>query len=82
MAPLGRFEFQERVALKHPPDRVDLVLDWGGGCQFYVVWDSSEHPPFPFHLPVFRSTLGLVVAVIILWPVVPMLWNSLRRRRT
>ena len=82
MAPLGRFEFQERVALKHPPDRVDLVLDWGGGRQFYVVWDSSEPPSFPFHLPVFRSTLGLVVAVIALWLVVPMLWTSLRRRRT
>ena len=48
MAPLGRFEFQERVVLKHPPDRVDLVLDCGGGASSM----SSGTPANPvFSLP-------------------------------
>ena len=86
LPPLGKVEFSERIVLEEGrvPHRVDVEFDWGSGKHFYIAWDANA--PKPPKIPLisggfFRSTIGLMAAVAVLWVVVPALVASVRLRR-
>lgn len=83
--PLGKVQVQERLVLEEgrSPHRVDVELDWGTGRQYYIAWDSTQkETDIPFISGgVFRSTIGLIVAVSVLWVALPALVSALRAKR-
>ena len=83
--PLGTFELNERLVLSpgREPHRIDVELDWGTGRHFYIVWDTSKvsaSSRFIGHRA-FRSTVGVMVAIIVLWVCVPALVSGVRQVR-
>ena len=79
---LGQSRLQEQISLARNPNRVDVELDRGSGRQFYIVWDKAAKPPPPvLGNRFFRSSGGLMIAVAVLWVVVPMLVSQVRAGR-
>lgn len=86
LAPLGSFELHEKLILESglEPRRVDVELDWGTGREFYLVWDASAQSSGVSFLgrSVFRSTIGVMVSVVVLWIFVPVLVSSIGKARS
>ena len=86
LAPLGDISLKKRVVLEEgrTPHRVDLELDWGAGQQFYTIWDNNSPKTTSLSLisgGLFSSTVGMILAVAVLWITVPALYVSIRRRK-
>ena len=84
LGPLNSFELNERLVLEpgREPHRVDVLLDWGTGRDFYTVWDTSRVSSFQRFIGnrAFRSAFGAMAAIVILWVCVPMLISAIRTR--
>lgn len=85
LEPLGTFELNEKIVLEpgRDPHRIDVDLDWGTGRRSYTVWDTSSVSTFERFIAhsVFRSTIGVMVAIVVLWVCVPMLVASCKQLR-
>lgn len=68
---------------RHAPERIDVELDWGSGRTFFLVLDSDQSTSrIPFiDNAIFRSTIGVMVATVILWVSLPILVSQIRRSR-
>lgn len=85
LGPLGTFDLDEKLVLEpgREPHRIDVELDWGTGRDFYTVWEASgvsAGDRFIGHRA-FRSTLGAMAAIVVLWLCVPLLVSAARRGR-
>ena len=83
LEPLGSFTLQKQLILADDrvPHRIDVELEWGSGRQFYTLWDAGDaglNVPFLGH-GIFRSTVGLLIAVSVLWIALPALVAALRQ---
>ncbi len=85
LPPLGDVLVEEHFTRNtdHAPERIDVELDWGSGRTFFLVLDASQ-PTGRIPLidnAIFRSTIGVMVATVILWVSLPMLVSQIRRAR-
>ena len=79
------FNFSESFTLdddisRAPVQQVLAQLHWGTGQQTLQAWPPPLRPPFYNH-PVFRSGVGAMVAVVVLWVGVPAVLRALRHSR-
>ena len=84
LPPLGKVDFhgQSVIEERKKPHRVDVVLDWGSGRQGYVAWDSTRKKSIPLlGNNIFRSVVGVGIAVAILWVLLPVLVRLIRQKR-
>ena len=83
---LADFEFDERFALDEsvtdsPVYSVITELDWGTGRRALQAWPPVPGTPWYSH-GAFRSGIGAMVALVVLWVGAPMLWQAVRQARS
>ena len=63
--------------------RIDVELEWGAGRDFITAWPPVVDTPKPslFNNSIFRSTIGILVSVVVLWVGIPALVYSVRHRK-
>ena len=85
LAPLADFQTEEAFtrSTKQKPERIDVELDWGSGRTYYLVLHTTKpvNQATLFNNPIFRSTIGLLIASVVLWISVPVLISRIRQYR-
>ncbi len=79
-------DFEQTIANggESPVVSVIMELDWGSGRQMFQAWPEEPEPPW-YTWPVFRSSVGAMIALVVVWVGAPMLlqgWRDSRRSRT
>ena len=75
LEPLAPFEFE--AIIPNPggaPVPMDASLDWGGGREHIPVWPEERESRW-FERSPFRSVGVVLLAVVVVWVGVPMLWR-------
>ena len=82
LQPLGSVGFQQTIPNKHGSPVVSVVveLDWGSGSQPYLAWPKEPEPPW-YTRAVFRSAIGAMIALVVVWVGGPMLFRAAREAR-
>lgn len=79
-------EFDERFALDEsvtdsPVYSVITELEWGTGRRVLQAWPPVPETPWHSH-SAFRSGIGAMIALVVLWVGAPMLWQAVRQARS
>ncbi len=82
LEPLGPVKFEQTIPNKHESPVVSIVmsLDWGSGRQPYLAWPEEPEPPW-YTWGVFRSSIGAMIALVVVWVGGPMLFGAIRETR-
>ena len=82
LQPLGSVGFQQTIPNKHesPVLSVFMELDWGSGRQPFLAWPKEPEPPW-YTRAVFRSAIGAMIALVVVWVGGPMLFRAVREAR-
>ncbi len=85
LEPLGSIEFIRSVPndAGAPVLSVIVELNWESGRQVFQAWPKETEPPW-YTWPVFRSSVGSMIALVVVWVGAPMLfqaWRDTRRSR-
>lgn len=80
---LAEFNFEKAFRLdesvsENPVQVVMAELDWGTGQDILQAWPPPASPPFYSH-PIFRSGIGAMITVVILWVGIPALLRAVRK---
>ena len=82
LGPLAPGQFRE--ALPHDNDSpvvgIGIKLDWGSGSRTFRAWPPEPGQPW-YTRSLFRSTIGGMIALVVVWIGAPMLYQALRQSR-
>ena len=82
LEPLGSVNLERSILNEHESPVVSVVmeLDWGSGRQAYLAWPEESESPW-YTRGVFRSSIGAMIALVVLWVTGPMLFEAAREAR-
>ncbi len=87
LEPLGRVNFEQTIPNDHesPVAGVMIWLDWGSGQHPYLAWPEESGPPWytheVFRHEIFQSSIGAMIALVVVWVGGPMLFRAVREAR-
>ena len=82
LEPLSPMRFEQTIPNKHESPVVSVVmeLDWGAGNQAYLAWPKEPVPPW-YTRAIFRSSIGDMIVLVVVWVGGPMLFRAVRDAR-
>ena len=82
LEPLGSVKFEQTILNDHESPVVSVVieLDWGSGRQAFVAWPEESGSPW-YAWGIFRSAIGVMIALVVVWVGGPMLFRAVREAR-
>ena len=82
LEPLGAVKFEQTIPNEHESPVVSVVtwLDWGSGQRPYLAWPEESGPSWYTH-GIFRSAIGAMIALVVVWVGGPMLFRAVREAR-
>ena len=82
LEPRGSVDFRETILNEGPSPLVSVMieLDWESGRQIFQAWPEEPWRPW-YTWGVFRSSVGSMIALVVVWVGAPMLFHAARDAR-